>query len=182
MRPASLPAPLTGLLPSLHAGDQFFKARQELYTSIGLDLEHRGLQLGGVITQGLVQSDLFTFAKDAATRQLLPVPVLKPLDVPVRAIIIPVSDAAVSRKLRAALQAHLVPLVPASLLWLQNHTMYHSTLLHASSHAVRSCCALTVRRAARHNPLLPAPIPLLIAQHNPTTSPRWHGTCIHRAA
>lgn len=83
---------------------------------------------GAVATQGLQQSSLFTFEGSAVK------PVLQRLDVPVRAIVAPFSDRAVAGKVATAVRRHLLPLMAPAGLWLQNNSMYHSTLWHASHH------------------------------------------------
>lgn len=88
---------------------------------------------GGVATQGLQQDKLFAF--DSLTG--LPRPQLQLVAVPVRALVAPLSDAAVSKALSEAVTAHLVPLLPPGGLWPQDPALYHTTLWHASHHQVR---------------------------------------------
>jgi hypothetical protein len=83
---------------------------------------------GAVATQGLQQSSLFSF-EGAAVK-----PVLQRLDVPVRAIVAPFSDGVMAGKVVAAIHRHLLPLMAPAGVWLQNDSMYHSTLWHASHH------------------------------------------------
>lgn len=88
---------------------------------------------GGVATQGLQQDKLFAF--DSVTG--LPRPQLQLLAVPVRALVAPLSDAAVAKALSEAVAAHLTPLLPPGGLWPQDPALYHTTLWHASRHQVR---------------------------------------------
>lgn len=81
-------------------------------------------------TQGLQQSSLFCF-EGAAVK-----PVLQHLDVPVRAIVAPFSDGVMAGRVVAAVRRHLLPLMAPAGVWLQNNSMYHSTLWHASHHQV----------------------------------------------
>ena len=96
-------------------------------------------------TQGLQQSSLFSFEGAAVE------PVLQHLDVPVRAIVAPFSDGIMAGKVVAAARRHLLPLMAPAGVWLQNDSMYHSTLWHASHH-----------QASRH-PAAPHSLP-----HHPT--------------
>jgi hypothetical protein len=101
------------------------------------------LAAGAVATQGLQQSSLFSFEGSAVK------PVLQRLDVPVRAIIAPFSDGAMAGRVVAAVRRHLLPLMAPAGVWLQNDSMYHSTLWHASHH-----------QASRH-PTTLCPLPQL---------------------
>lgn len=65
-------------------------------------------------------------------------PALQPLQVPVRAVVLHVGDAAAARTLSAAVERHLSPLAQDAGLWLQDPTKYHATLFHASTHEVRA--------------------------------------------
>lgn len=62
---------------------------------------------------------------------------LKPLPIPVRALILPLRDAVVASRITAAMHSLLLPVLPAGGVWLQDDSLYHATLYHASSHAVR---------------------------------------------
>jgi len=108
-------------------------ARRQIYDRMNGDVGVKGLSLGGTITQGLKQDDLFKFSPGTSTVTITPV--LHPLGVPVRAMILPILDAAVSEKIREAVDTHLVPALPDGSLWLQDDHLYHATLYHASSHA-----------------------------------------------
>jgi hypothetical protein len=81
-----------------------------------------------VATQGLQQSSLFSFEGSAIK------PVLRRLDVPVRAIVAPFPDRAMAGRVVAALQRHLLPVMAPAGVWLQDDSMYHTTLWHASHH------------------------------------------------
>lgn len=86
--------------------------------------------------QGLKQADLYHFSSVSSTHVTIS-PVLKPLDIPVRATILPLIDEAAAAKVKAAVDSILLPVLPAGSIWRQNHKLYHSTLFHASSHVVR---------------------------------------------
>lgn len=78
------------------------------------------------------------------TRKVVITPILHPLDTPglhpVRAMILPLLDVAASSKIYGAL--HRIALeVPDGGIWLQDSSLYHATLYHASSHSVRTCVA-----------------------------------------
>ena len=62
--------------------------------------------------------------------------VLHELDIPVRAVVMPLLDTKVSAWLHEALERHLVPIMPDAGMWVQNHGLYHSTVFHASTHTV----------------------------------------------
>lgn len=59
-----------------------------------------------------------------------------PLSVPVRAVVIPVSDPHASALLHNAARRHLLPILPPEGVWLQNSALFHSTVFHASTHTV----------------------------------------------
>ena len=86
--------------------------------------------------QGLKQADLYHFSSVSSAHVTIS-PVLKPLDIPVRATILPLLDQAAAAKVKAAVDSILLPVLPAGSIWRQNHKLYHSTLFHASSHVVR---------------------------------------------
>lgn len=104
---------------------------------MGGDVARRGLTVGGVITQGLTQKDLFKIEADARTGSTHIVPILHPLSTPVRAMILPLVDSVAASKVRDAVVSMLVPVLPADSVWLQDHRIYHATVYHASSHTVR---------------------------------------------
>lgn len=90
------------------------------------------LAAGAVATQGLQQSSLFSF-EGAAVK-----PVLQRLDVPVRAIVAPFPDSVTAGRVAGSLRRHMLPLMAPAGVWLQNDSMYHSTLWHASHHQASS--------------------------------------------
>eukprot|EP00887_Chlorella_sp_A99_P006394 scaffold3.g6394.t1 len=103
-------------------------SRRRLYHAMASALEDHPA-LGGRRIQGMGLSDILT-TEGGVLR-----PVLKRLDVPVRAIVVPVTQAAVARRLADASLRHLVPLFPGEDgVWLQRGTLFHSTLYHASLH------------------------------------------------
>ena len=107
----------------------------------------QGLKVGGVITQGLTQADLFRVAHDARSGSVRVAPILHPLEVPVRAMILPLLDRTASSKVRDAVKQLLLPVLPEGAVWLQDDKLYHSTLYHASSHVVRACAPCRPRPA-----------------------------------
>lgn len=64
------------------------------------------------------------------------VPQLVALQVPVRAVVAPVTDQVASHRLSDAFMHHVAPLVPATGFWAQNSNLYHTTVWHASTHQV----------------------------------------------
>ena len=65
------------------------------------------------------------------------VPILRPLPVPVRAVILPLLDTFAAHAIGSEIQRLRLPALPAlSHVWLQDPQLYHATLFHASSHAV----------------------------------------------
>lgn len=87
---------------------------------------------GTVLTQGLRASDLFALEGDHVRR------ILHPLDKAVRAVIMPLLDTSAAVLLKEALLNHLIPILPTDGIWLQDETMLHTTLFHASSFTVRN--------------------------------------------
>lgn len=79
--------------------------------------------------QGRAVQDLFRRDSSGALE-----PILHPLDVPVRAVVMPVTDSSLAHRLIAAVRRHLAPLFPSGALWLQDPELMHSTLYHASTH------------------------------------------------
>lgn len=108
--------------------------RQQLYSDMASRLASEGLSLGGVITQGLSQSDLFSVKFDERTGQPAIVPVLRALDVPVRAIVAPLLSPEAAGSVSAAVRRHLGGLVVGKSVWYQNSSVFHATVFHASSH------------------------------------------------
>ncbi len=81
-------------------------------------------------TQGLSLGDLFSVHGRGLKA------VLHELEVPVRAVVIPMQDAKVAGWLHEAVMRHLAPIMPDAGMWVQNHGLYHSTVFHASTHTV----------------------------------------------
>jgi hypothetical protein len=106
-------------------------ARQRLYTGLQASLRAGALeaQLENSATQGLRLAELFRW-EGGEVRPVLS----EPLEVSVRAVVLPLSDAEASRKLRASLERHLLPLLPAGSAWHHPPELLHSTVFHASSH------------------------------------------------
>ncbi|KAL4419230.1 hypothetical protein ABPG77_010672 [Micractinium sp. CCAP 211/92] len=104
-------------------------ARRRLYDAMEASLLSSGLTLGSTITQGLGLGDMFRLGEDGRLQ-----PVLEPLEVPVRAIVMPLLDRHASERLLGAVKRHLAPLVPPNGMWLQDSKAYHSTIFHASTH------------------------------------------------
>lgn len=118
--------------------------RRRVYDAMGSGVHAQGLALGGVVTQGLRQHDLFRYSSDSRSGQLLISPLLHGLEVPVRAMVLPLRDSVAAGRIRDAMRALLLPAVAAGSIWLQDDALYHATLYHASSHAVGiavgACC------------------------------------------
>ena len=89
------------------------------------------LYAGKEQTQGLDARTLF-HKRDGRIE-----PGLQPLEVSVRAVVAPLGDAQASARLASAVREHIVPVAAEAGVWLQDPKKYHSTLFHASSHAVR---------------------------------------------
>ncbi|KAG2445661.1 hypothetical protein HXX76_000270 [Chlamydomonas incerta] len=109
--------------------------RRRVYEAMGAGVRSKGLSLGGVVTQGLQQDDLYRITHDTRSDKMLITPVLHALAVPVRAMILPLRDHVAASKIRAAVQQLLMPVLPEGSIWLQDDELYHATLYHASSHA-----------------------------------------------
>ncbi|KFM24839.1 Translation initiation factor IF-3 [Auxenochlorella protothecoides] len=105
-------------------------ARHALYEGMASALLSTPLQLDGPAgTQGHALGELFR------TQGGTLVPVLMRLEVPVRALVAPIGDEVVARRLLAAVQAHVQPLLAENGLWMQDPRVYHATIFHASTHA-----------------------------------------------
>ncbi|PNH05211.1 hypothetical protein TSOC_008567 [Tetrabaena socialis] len=104
---------------------------------MGAGVRQKGLTLGGVVTQGLKQADLYQIVEDSRSNRMLITPILHALEVPVRAMILPLRDTVAAGKIRDAVRELLMPVLPEGSIWLQDSALYHATLYHASSHAVR---------------------------------------------
>eukprot|EP00892_Ulva_mutabilis_P010295 jgi/Ulvmu1/7638/UM038_0065.1 len=102
--------------------------RQRVYHSIEQNFRTNGLSLGAPITQGLSMSDIFQVKKGQVVPQLLA------LQVPVRAIVAPVTDPVASHRLSDVFMKYIASLVPSSGVWPQNSNLYHATVWHASTH------------------------------------------------
>ena len=130
-------------------------------------LPKSGLRLGGEITQGLKQADLFELVppdrsktaprggggggggpgpREAAGGAGAPlvVPRLRALDVPVRAVVLPLLDHEAAHQLHDAAAAQLRPLLGEGSVYWQDPWLLHSTVYHASTHGVGAA----VRRRA----------------------------------
>ncbi|KAG1672424.1 hypothetical protein FOA52_013210 [Chlamydomonas sp. UWO 241] len=111
------------------------------------EIEIKGLSLGGVVTQGLSQADLFQFrttrqmqnqgqGSGDVTTHIEVTAVLKPLDIPVRAMILPLLQESANTYMKSVVDAVLLPALPPGAVWLQDHRLYHATIYHASSHSM----------------------------------------------
>ncbi len=120
--------------------------RRRVYEAMGSGARRKGLELGGVVTQGLTQTDLFKVTPDTRSNRMLITPILHPLDVPVRAMILPLRDNVAAGKIRDAVRKFLLPVLPEGSIWMQDDTLYHATLYHASSHVVSFARARSARR------------------------------------
>lgn len=63
-------------------------------------------------------------------------PQLLALEVPVRAVVAPVTDQVATHRLSDVFMKHVAPLVPTTGVWPQNSNLYHATVWHASTHQV----------------------------------------------
>eukprot|EP00884_Botryococcus_braunii_P018259 jgi/Botrbrau1/5116/Bobra.0128s0024.1 len=115
-------------LPGQEVNQQTTLARRRLYESMSSQLLAKGMHIGGLATQGVSHSSLFK----EESGQI--VPVFHRLQVPVRAAVMPLLDKEASNAIFSAVQRYIVPLVDATGIWLQNSSLYHSTLYHASTH------------------------------------------------
>jgi len=115
-RMASLGLDLDGPGASSHLPVRVFE-RQSIYSRMDGAVELKGLSLGGVITQGLAQADLFHFSVRGSDVQVAPV--LRPLDTPVRAMILPLLQASANTHIQAAVERTLLPVLPPGAIWLQ---------------------------------------------------------------
>lgn len=103
--------------------------RAELYSKMARDLDERGAAFlkGGETSQSLSLSDLFDTTDDGAV-----VPRLKAADPPVRANVLyldPEFAAAISKPVKEVFLPHFDQVI-----WFQNTSMYHFSMLHASHH------------------------------------------------
>jgi len=130
--------------------------RHRVYDSMS-DSLNKGLQLGGEITQGLKQADLFQIvapadlhgAQHAQQQQhaqhagVMVIPKLKPLPVPVRAVVLPLLDQEAASEIHEAAAGQLTAVLGEGSIWWQDASLYHATVYHASTHGVRdmrACC------------------------------------------
>jgi hypothetical protein len=110
-----------------------WSSRSALYASIAADFGAAGF--GGVSpaggTQGMSVAQLFAW--DAVTD--LPSPRLTRLDVPVRAIVLPLpANSAAAAAMAAAASEALLALCGPAGVWVQDPSAYHLSLFHASHH------------------------------------------------
>lgn len=110
----------------------FWETRTQLYGRFAADFEARGLEAlsGSAASQGMALTSLFDF--DLSGK---PVAKLQSLDVPVRAVVLPVPPASnAAKRMAEAAQTVLLPMLTDDGVWLQDPTIYHSSLYHASHH------------------------------------------------
>ena len=131
--------------------------RHQAYAEMAARLAEAGaLNLGGEVTQGLTQADLFETAAAGSGSSRSgssssggggsggggnarpPRARLRPLAVPVRAAVLPLLDHATAQTLHDAAAAALAPVVGKESIWWQDPGLLHATVFHASTHAV-SC-------------------------------------------
>jgi hypothetical protein len=131
---------------SLPGTATYTELRDATYQRMAADLAQHALQLGGIITQGLTQKDLFSISSQKAGH-LDVQPVLKPLDVPVRAVILPVLQQEAAAQIHAAAASILGSILDSSSIWWQDPQIYHATVYHASTHMVSAGVAGSLRVA-----------------------------------
>ncbi len=135
----------------VRASSHHTRARRRTYAAMAAELTAKGLSLGGVITQGLSQADLFNIqplpsqahssaqasSSDAVEDRTLIKPILRPLAVPVRAVVLPLLDVEVASQVHDAVTRVLQQAdMDGIAVWWQDRQMYHATVYHASSHMV----------------------------------------------
>lgn len=119
--------------------------RELLYRRMDASLAGRPLDLGAGATQGMSVGDLFQLPVDGDI-----VPILHHLDVPVRAVVMPLLNPPAARALGSAVRRHLLPLLPPHGAWASDPLLLHSTIWHASTHLVRVYTACRSASLLRH--------------------------------
>lgn len=123
------------------------RARSLVYSKMQIS-PPKHLSLGGIITQGLKQSDLFstsisfdesqggTSSNNGKSASVIISPILKNLEIPVRAIVAPLLDLQTTKRIKEAVHSTLLSssTFPPGSLFLQDDQLYHTALYHASSH------------------------------------------------
>eukprot|EP00879_Flechtneria_rotunda_P021896 GHRR01023091.1.p1 GENE.GHRR01023091.1~~GHRR01023091.1.p1 ORF type:complete len:367 (+),score=82.02 GHRR01023091.1:3052-4152(+) len=110
--------------------------RQHAYQHMAADMKQRGLQLGGEVTQGLKQQDLFQHVPAAGKWGRPHVKaLLHPLKVPVRAVVLPLLDHEAAMMIHTSVRHALHSLLTEDSIWWQDELLMHATLYHASTHA-----------------------------------------------
>jgi hypothetical protein len=105
--------------------------RSALYSSLAAGDPQAVPPAGGTTQQGFSVENLFVW--DPVTG--LPSPRLQRLDVPVRAVVLPLpASSAAAASLAAAAATALLPLCGVAGVWLQDPTAFHASLFHASTH------------------------------------------------
>jgi len=108
------------------------RSRARTYARLSAETAAIGaIGLRATTTQGLSVDDVFASNADGSI-----VPKLIPLDVPVRAIVMPFPVGKASRAMGAAVkkQLHAHGLVPNVRAYVQDQDMYHCSIFHASHH------------------------------------------------
>lgn len=108
---------------------EFGKARVQLYDKLGEGVYTKGVPAlsGKSSSQGLHLDDMFRFEGEEVY------PVLKRLDVPVRAFVIPYPEE-VAQQVHDHAAALLENLLGPHTVWYQDPKIYHASLHHASHH------------------------------------------------
>lgn len=128
--------------------------RHRVYSLMAEGLSRSSLRLGGEVTQGLKQDDLFEIIPPGSPEGLralqlrrqrgagpgeppaLVRPRLRRLDVPVRAVVLPMLDLGAAAEIQEAAAGKLLALLDESAVWWQDPGVYHATIYHASTHRV----------------------------------------------
>jgi hypothetical protein len=135
-------------------------ARHRAYAAMAAALiSHGPVRLGGEITQGLQQGDLFQItaapgpkkhgagrawevvtrggdSAGAAKAVGVIIPKLRGLETPVRAVVLPLLDHQAAADIQEAASGQLRGLLDAGSVWWQDASLYHATIYHASTHRV----------------------------------------------
>ncbi|KAI8476976.1 MAG: hypothetical protein J3K34DRAFT_516229 [Monoraphidium minutum] len=113
--------------------------RHRAYAAMAGGAARSGVRLGGEITQGLTQADLFEAAPPRAGGgggggAPGVAPQLRRLDTAVRAAVLPLLDHAAAASIHEAAAARLARVLAEGSVWWQDPGLLHATLFHASTY------------------------------------------------